>query len=100
MLARTYTKAAVTNTTAVSEKAALFGRSKPTTQSYFCPNSACLADEISAHAASSFANVWLVTDEEIGSSWLMMSDKPTCPQCGSTLVASHSERAEVVLPLM
>ncbi|MCE7982818.1 MAG: hypothetical protein DYG89_16675 [Caldilinea sp. CFX5] len=95
MLASTHTKAAV-----VGEKAALLGRSRSVTKSYFCPNSACLADEISAHAASSFANVWLVTDEEIGSSWLMMADKPTCPQCGSTLVATHSERAEVVLPLM
>lgn len=95
MLARTHTKTVV-----ASEKAVLFGRSKAATQTYFCPNSACLADEISAHAASSFANVWLVTDEEIGSSWLMMSDKPTCPQCGSILVATHSERAEVVLPLM
>jgi hypothetical protein len=95
MLASTHTKAAT-----VGEKAALFGRSKSVIQSYFCPNSACLADDISAHAASSFANVWLVTDEETGSSWLMMSDKPTCPQCGSTLVATHNERAEVVLPLM
>ncbi|MFZ4658358.1 MAG: hypothetical protein ACOYNY_15185 [Caldilineaceae bacterium] len=95
MLAHTHAKTVV-----AGEKAVLFGHSKPTAKSYFCPNSTCLADEISAHAASSFANVWLVTDEEIGSSWLMMSDKPTCPQCGSTLVASHSERAEVVLPLM
>jgi len=100
MLARTQTKPATTKSAIINEKAALFGRSKPATQSYFCPNSACLADEISAHAASSYANVWLVTDEEIGSSWLMMSDKPTCPQCGSALVATHSERAEVVLPLM
>lgn len=95
MLARTHTKSTV-----VGDKAVLFGRAKAATQRYFCPNSACLADEISAHSASSFANVWLVTDEEIGSSWLMMADKPTCPQCGSTLVATHSERAEVVLPLM
>lgn len=95
MLASIHTKSAIVN-----EKAVLFGRSKAATKTYFCPNSACLADEISAHAASSFANVWLVTDEEIGSSWLMMSEKPTCPQCGATLVATNSERAEVVLPLM
>lgn len=100
MLAHTHTQATVAKPALVREKAVLFGRAKAVTQTYFCPNSACLADEISAHAASSFANVWLVTDEEIGSSWLMMSDKPTCPQCGSALVATHSDRAEVVLPLM
>lgn len=84
----------------IREKAVVLGRSKAVSQSYFCPNSTCLADEVSARSASSFAHVWLVTDEEIDCSWLMVAQNPSCPHCGSALVSTQSERAEVVLPLM
>lgn len=89
-----------TESESIIEKAILLGRSKAVNKRCFCPNSACLADEVSVRATSSYSNVWLVTDEEIGSSWLMMAPKPSCPHCGSTLVAIESERVEVVLPLM
>lgn len=84
----------------VSEKAVVFGRSKAQSKSYICANSTCLAAEVSVRSASSYANVWLVTDEEINRSWLMMSPKPCCPHCGSSLISTENERAEVVLPLM
>ncbi len=78
------------------EKAFLSGRTKAINESCFCPNSACLSDEVSIRTASSFPNVWLVTDEEIGSSWLMIAEKPSCPHCNSTLVMNHRARAEEV----
>jgi hypothetical protein len=95
MLVHTYPK-----TEFVGEKTVLFNRTKAVSKSCFCPNSTCLADEVSVRSASSFANVWLVTDEEVGSSWLMMAEKPSCPHCGATLVATHNERLEIRLPLM
>jgi len=96
MLTRTATQSTFT-----PEKAFISGRTKVNNKSCFCPNSTCLADEVSIRSASSFPNVWLVTDEEIGSAWLMIAEKPSCPHCGSTLVTTNSERAEeVVLQLM
>jgi hypothetical protein len=89
-----------TESESVGEKAVLLGRTKAVSKRCFCPNSACLADEVSVRAASSYSGVWLVTDEEIDSSWLMMAAKPSCPHCGATLVAIENERAEMVLPLM
>ena len=84
----------------VTEKAVLFGRSKAVEKSYICLDSACLAAEVSVRPATSYANVWLVTDEEINRSWLMMAPKPCCPHCGSSLLSTENERTEVVLPLM
>jgi len=89
-----------TETESIAEKVIILGRSKAATKSYFCPNSACLADELSARSTSSFSNVWLVTDEDMGSSWLMVAEKPSCPHCTSILITATSERAEIVLPLM
>lgn len=84
----------------VTEKAVLFGRSKAVDKSYICLDSACLAAEVSVRPATSYANVWLVTDEEINRSWLMMAPKPCCPHCGSNLISTENERIEVILPLM
>lgn len=96
MLARTQTQS-----TFLPEKSFMPARTKATNKSCFCPSSTCLADEVSIRAASSFPNVWLVTDEEVGTSWLMIAEKPSCPHCGSTLVTTHAERTdEVVLQLM
>lgn len=96
MLAHTQLKSEFT-----PEKAFMPGRTKAKNKSCFCPNSACLADEVLIRTASSFPNVWLVTDEEVGTSWLMIAETPSCPHCGSTLVTADSERKdEVVLQLM
>ncbi len=96
MLARTQTSSVFS-----PEKAFTPGRTKVNNKSCFCPSSTCLADEVSIRSASSFPNVWLVTDEEMGTSWLMIAEKPGCPHCGATLVTTNSERVEeVVLPLM
>ncbi len=96
MLAHTQTQSEFT-----LDKTFVPGRTKATNKSCFCPNSTCLADEVSIRAASSFPNVWLVTDEEIGIAWLMIAEKPGCPHCGSMLVTENSERIEeVVLQLM
>lgn len=84
----------------VGEKAVLFGRSKAVNKSYVCLNSTCLAADVSARPATSYPNVWLVTDEELGHSWLMIATKPCCPHCGSSLVSTENERIEAVLPLM
>ena len=89
-----------TETESIAEKVIILGRSKVANKSYFCPNSACLADELSARSTSSFSNVWLVTDEDMGSSWLMVSEKPSCPHCTATLITAQTERSELVLPLM
>lgn len=86
--------------TFVTEKAVLFGRSKAVGKSYICLDSTCLAAEVSVRPATSYPNVWLVTDEEVNQSWLMMAPKPCCPHCGSSLVSTENERTEVVLPLM
>ncbi|MBX3011007.1 MAG: hypothetical protein KF832_05845 [Caldilineaceae bacterium] len=95
MLAQTYTESEF-----VGDKALLLGRTKVHDKSCFCPNSTCLADELVVRTATSYADVWLVTDEEIGSSWLMKATKPSCPHCGSTLVTAQRDYAEVILPLM
>ena len=95
MLARTRPETEV-----VGEKAVLFGRSKAVSKQYICLNSTCLAADVSVRPATSYAHVWLVTDEELGRSWLMMAPKPCCPHCGSSLVSTENERTEVVLPLM
>lgn len=84
----------------VGEKAVLLRRSKAISKRYICLNSTCLAAEVSVRPATSYVNVWLVTDEELGRSWLMMAPKPCCPHCGSSLISTENERAEVVLPLM
>lgn len=89
-----------TESEVVRKKAVVLGRSKVVSQSYFCPNSTCLADEVAVRSASSFAQVWLVTDEEIDCSWLMMASKPCCPHCDSTLVSAHREYAEGARLLM
>jgi hypothetical protein len=89
-----------TETESIAEKVIVLGRSKVANKSYFCPTSTCLADELSARSTSSFSNVWLVTDEDMGSSWLMVAEKPSCPHCAATLITTESERFELVLPLM
>lgn len=95
MLARTRSESEF-----VGEKALLFNRTKAVGKSYICLDSTCLAAEVSVRPATSYANVWLVTDEELNRSWLMVSPKPCCPHCGSSLVSTENERAEMVLPLM
>lgn len=89
-----------TETESIAEKVIVLGRSKVANKSYFCPHSACLADELSARSTSSFSNVWLITDEDMGNSWLMVAEKPSCPHCASPLITTESERFEFVLPLM
>ena len=72
-------------------------------QAYFCPNLACFTDEVAVRPASSYANVWLVTDEEVGKTWLMVAPQPTCPHCSGRLVPLNLERTdcvEALLPLM
>lgn len=89
-----------TESKAIAEKPFILSRSKAANKSCFCPNSSCLASEVFVRSASSYPHVWIVTDEEINCAWLMMAATPSCPHCGSTLVATHSERIEVILPLM
>lgn len=100
MVAQSHPEFEFAKPTSAQEKAVFVGRTKVISKSYFCPNSACLTDELSGRATSSFAGVWLITDEEVGSSWLMKAEKPSCPHCGALLVASQRERVEFLLPLM
>lgn len=72
-------------------------------KAYFCPNLSCLSDDLTARSASSFRNVWLVTEELTGATWLMKAEQPSCPHCGSTLCETMKEPLAVqpmALPLM
>ena len=61
---------------------------------YFCANLSCTGDDLLARSASSFRNVWLVTEEATECTWLMMSPEPACPHCGSPLCAIAEEQSE------
>ena len=70
---------------------------------YFCANLACFTDEVTVRPASSYANVWIVTDEEAEKTWLMTAPRPACPHCASLLVPVNPERedrVEMALHLM
>ncbi|MEZ4860770.1 MAG: hypothetical protein R3C14_05660 [Caldilineaceae bacterium] len=85
------------------ESTTVLRRPQITGKRYFCPNSSCLSDELTARAASSFANVWIVTDEELDRSWLMAAPQPSCPHCNTPLYATSVRSVDVVsvcLPLM
>lgn len=72
-------------------------------RAYFCPNLACFTDEVAVRPASSYANVWLVIDEEADKTWLMVAAQPTCPHCAGKLVPvnpDREDRVEMTLPLM
>ncbi|MEZ4674146.1 MAG: hypothetical protein R2932_07895 [Caldilineaceae bacterium] len=62
---------------------------------YFCANLSCLGDDLLARPASSFRNVWLVTEEATDCTWLMLAPEPACPHCGSTLCAAEKEETTV-----
>lgn len=51
-----------------------------------CLNMSCLMDELSVRRVSAKAFVWLITDEYVDRSWLMMGNTPICPHCGAPLV--------------
>lgn len=72
-------------------------------RAYFCPNLGCFTDEVSVRPASSYANVWIVTDEEVDKTWLMVAPRPTCPHCATPLAPVNPERHDGIeseLPLM
>ena len=92
-----------TDTHAVPEAVVVWPHHKAVDKEFFCPNLSCLSDDLSARPASSFRNVWLVTDEATHSTWLMMAEKPSCPHCGATLCEAAAEPAiamPITLPLM
>lgn len=95
MLAQMHTGAEAT-----VEPILTLNRTKVVLTYYLCPSSTCLTAEISVHAASSFANVWIVSDDEIGRSWLMEAPKPSCPYCGASLVAANHKYTGPTLPLL
>ncbi len=61
---------------------------------YFCPNLACYTDEVTVRPASSYANVWIVTDPETAKTWLMVAPQPTCPHCAKPLAAVNPTRED------
>ncbi len=54
-------------------------------QERFCPSIFCFTGDITVQRLSSQAEVWLLTDERDGHSWVMMGADPVCPHCGTTL---------------
>ncbi|HRW03464.1 MAG TPA: hypothetical protein P5121_00110 [Caldilineaceae bacterium] len=87
----------------VPEAVVVWPHHKAVDKPYFCPNLSCLSDDLAVRSASSFRNVWLVTEEASGATWLMMAEKPSCPHCGSTLCEAGEEplfAQSTALPLM
>jgi hypothetical protein len=54
-------------------------------QARFCPSVFCFTGDITVQRLSSKAEVWLLTDEREGHTWVMMGSEPVCPHCGTTL---------------
>jgi ribosomal protein S27AE len=61
--------------------------SKVQEQRRFCPSMFCFTDEVVVRRVSPHAQVWLLTDESDDRSWMMMGGEPTCPHCGTALLA-------------
>ena len=59
---------------------------------YFCPGLSCLSDDLLARQATSFRNVWLVTDVDTDRTWLMQAPQPNCPHCGSQLYPAIDDK--------
>ena len=92
-----------TDMNAIPEAIVVWPHHKAVDRHYFCPNLACLSDDLSARPASSFRHVWLVTEEATNSTWLLMAEKPSCPHCGAPLCEAVEEplaAKAVALPLM
>jgi len=92
-----------TDIQSVPEAVVVWPRHQAEDQHYFCPNLSCLSDDLSARPATSFRNVWLVTEEMSGSTWLMKAEKPSCPHCTATLCEVVEEPVAakpLALPLM
>jgi hypothetical protein len=66
--------------------------SKALEERRFCPSIFCFTDEIVVRCVSPQAQVWLLTDENDDASWMMMGGEPTCPHCGTTLLAVNQLR--------
>jgi hypothetical protein len=60
------------------------------TERRYCLSVDCFTDEVLVRSVSSHKDVWLLTDELDGNSWLMQAKTPVCPYCGSTLLAPPS----------
>lgn len=61
-------------------------------QRCFCPSIFCFTDEIVVRRVSPQAKVWLLTDEHEDASWMMVGGEPTCPHCGTLLLAVDGRR--------
>lgn len=79
---------------AVPEAVVVWPQQKNPEQRYFCPNLSCLSDDLLARPASSFHDVWLITEVDTSCTWLMMAKAPSCPHCGAPLFATAQEQAE------
>jgi ribosomal protein S27AE len=75
------------NTTTLPRTAATLPASKVQEQRRFCPSMFCFTDEVVVRRVSPHAQVWLLTDEVEERSWMMMGGEPTCPHCGTALLA-------------
>lgn len=62
-------------------------------QTYFCANLSCLSDDLLVQQASSYRNVWLVTELSTDRTWLMRAANPSCPCCGAPLYAAMDDDA-------
>ena len=58
----------------------------------FCPSTSCFTDEISVQRISPQANVWVLTDNVEDQAWFTMGETPTCPHCGTVLLAANPAR--------
>lgn len=75
----------------IPEAVIVWPHHKTVDKHYFCPNLSCLSDDLTARPATSFRNVWLVTEDATESTWLMKAEKPSCPHCAATLCEAVEE---------